>query len=314
MESTYVADRAAEFFRRQKGRDEPFCLVVGFYDPHAPFRYPDDWPNPYRPEEFAVPPVTEADRRDRPTLFASLTPQEIRGIQAAYYTSIAYLDRTVGRIVDALDESGLAEDTIVVYLGDNGYLRGQHGRFEKHCLFEPAVRVPLIVRWPGHVPKGRRVGAKVELVDLFPTLTELAGMPSPTNLHGRSLVPLLRGDLRAPTRDVVVSEYPENEEAMARSDRFKLIVGSGRRQRQDGYGNGLPLTGPYERLYDLAADPGELDDLAGRPEFDAVRDELRHRLFARLAGTRDGLQPVPNRLDEAEAIRWCLVPRDAAPN
>ena len=146
---------AIEYLRDH--RDDPFALVVGFYDPHSPFRFPDEWAGRFRPESFPVPRVSPADLRDQPLVFRDLTGRDAQGIQAAYYTSLSFLDHQVGRVVDALDALGLADDTVVVYLGDNGYMLGEHGRFEKHCFYEPAVRVPLLVRWTGHLPAGRRV-------------------------------------------------------------------------------------------------------------------------------------------------------------
>ena len=313
MESTYFADRAGGFFRDH--RDTPFALVVGFYDPHSPYRFPRGWEGRYKPADFPAPEVSDADRREQPEVFKTLTPDDARGIQAAYFTSLSFLDRQIGKVLDALDESGLAENTIVVYLGDNGYMLGQHGRFEKHGFYEPAIRVPLLVRWPGHLPRDRNVTAMVELVDLLPTLLELLEIPRPEGLHGRSLVPLLKGEGGAASvgRDVVFGEYLENEEAMVRSERYKLIVGTGKRARQDGYKTDHPLPGPYERLFDLKEDPGETTDLGGEPEQAGVEDDLRHRLFERLSTTRDGLDPVPAGLSEIEAIHWCLVPRDRVP-
>ena len=149
------------------------------------------------------------------------------------------------------------KNTLVVFLSDNGYMLGQHGRVEKHCFYEPAVRVPLIMCWPGHLPQGKRVPDLVELVDLFPTVCSLLNVPKPPVLHGVDLVPLIEGKPGAEHRDVVFSEYPENEEAMARSDRYKLIVGTGRRERKDHLETGLPLSGPYQRLFDLERDPDE---------------------------------------------------------
>jgi choline-sulfatase len=311
MQSTYFADRAAEFFENHK--TSPFLLLVGFYDPHSPFRFPREWEGRFKPEEFPVPPLTEFDRQEQPAIFKSLKPHEIQGIQAAYYTSIAYTDHEVGRVLDALDRSGLAENTIVVYLGDNGYMRGDHGRFEKHCCYEPAVRVPLIFRWPGHLPANRRVTEMVELVDLVPTLLAFCALPAPPDLHGRILVPLLLGEPGAKGHVYVFSEYLENEEAMVRSDRYKLIVGTGRRRRQDGYDTGQALPGPYERLYDEIADPGENNDLAQRPELAGVLSTLRAELYRRLVTTRQGLDPIPQGLSEIETIHWCLIPRDRPP-
>ncbi len=312
MESTYYVDRAVEFFGRHADRaaSAPFAMVVGFSEPHSPFKFPDEWAGRYKPADFAAPPVSEADRLDRPKVFAGLTPDEVKGIRAAYYTSLSYHDHQVGRVLDALAASGLERDTIVVYLGDNGYLLGDHGRFEKHCSFEPAVRVPLIFRWPGHLPAGRAVADLVELVDVVPTLLGLAGQPAPPDLHGSSLQALARGEPGAKGREVVVSEYLENEEAMARSSRYKLVVGTGARRRQDGYETGRPPAGPYERLYDLDVDPGEATDLRDRGDLAPVAAGLRRKLLDRLATTRGGRPAVPPGLSEAEALRWCLVPQD----
>jgi arylsulfatase A-like enzyme len=312
MESTYFVERITEYFERHKdkARSKPFALVVGFYEPHSPFKFPNEWKGRFRPDQFSDWPISETDRLEQPKIFADLKPEEVKGIQASYYTSMSFLDHQVGRVLDALDASGLAEDTIVVYFGDHGYMLGQHGRFEKHCSYDPAIRVPLIFRWPGHLPKDRRVTELVELVDVLPTLLDLAGQPLPPDLHGRSLKPLLLGEPGAKGRDVVVSEYLENEEAMVRSARYKLVVGTGARQRKDGYETGRPLPGPYERLYDLEADPGETTNLRDRAGLAPIALELRRKLHDRLVSTRGKGPAVPAGLSEVEAIRWCLVPQD----
>jgi choline-sulfatase len=310
METTYYADRAIEFLKERRDDARPFALVVSFYDPHSPFRFPRGDQGRYRPEQFPVPPVSDLDRREQPQVFRSLTPSDVQGIQAAYYTSLAFVDRQAGRIVAALDALGLDRDTLVVYVGDNGYMLGQHGRFEKHCFYEPAVRIPLLMRWPGQLPADRAVHEMVEMVDVLPTVLDLLHLPHPTDLHGRSLVALGQGHEGARGRDVVFSEYLENEEAMVRSERYKLIAGTGRRERQDGYTPGRPLPNAYERLYDVQSDPGETTDLSGRLDLAPVRTELRRRLYLRLISTRLGLEPLPARLTQLQAIHWCLIPRD----
>lgn len=308
MQSTYLADRALEYLK-ERG-DRPFAMVVSFHDPHSPFQFPDGWERHFRPEDFSVPPVSEVDRREQPEIFASLTPEQVRGIQSAYYTSLSFLDAQVGRLIRGLEESGLSRRTLVVYVGDNGYMLGEHGRFEKHCLYEPAVRIPLIVRWPGTIAGGRRVGEMVEMVDVLPTILQLIRLPEPPGLQGTGLEPLVRGEAGARGHDEVFSEYLDNEEAMVRTARFKLIVGTGRRLRQDGYQTGKPLPGPYQRLFDEVDDPGEARDLADDPRFRAVKEDLLRRMHRRLTTTRDGLEPVPPGLSELEAIHWCLIPRD----
>ena len=155
MESTYFVDRAIEFMNQD--RNHPFAMVVGFYDPHAPFRFPREWLGRYRPQQFSGPTISVRDREELPKVFHNLTDDDFRGIQAAYYSSLSFMDSQVGRLVQSLDSSGLGSNTLVVFLSDNGYMLGQHGRVEKNCFYEPAVRVPLIFRWPGHLPEGRQL-------------------------------------------------------------------------------------------------------------------------------------------------------------
>ena len=310
MQSSYFVDRALDFLR-DRG-DRPFALIVSFHDPHSPFAFPRRWHPRFAPLNFPAPTITDADRREQPMVFASLTDDEFRGIQAAYYTSLSFVDAQIGRLVRGLDSMKLSNRTLVVYVGDNGYMLGQHGRFEKHCLFEPAVRIPMIFRWPGTIPGGRRVGEMVEMVDVLPTILSLLRLPSPPGLQGIDLEPLIQDRPATVGRDAVFCEYLENEEAMIRTPRYKLIVGTGRRLRQDGYQTANPPAGPYVRLFDEMGDPGETRDLSGEPAMRTVRDDLTRRLHQRLTTTRDGLEPVPSGLSEMRAIQWCLFPRDRA--
>src|SRR5262249_45635838 len=151
MQSTFFVDRAIEFLKTKRAR--PFALVVSFYEPHSPFHFPDGWPRRFRAGQFSTFPISESDRRQQPEIFAPLLESDVKGIQAAYFASLSFMDSRVGRLIEALDQSGLSRNTLVVYVGDNGYMLGQHGRFEKHCFFEQAVRIPLIMRWPGHVDR-----------------------------------------------------------------------------------------------------------------------------------------------------------------
>ena len=240
-----------------------------------------------------MPVVSDRDRQEQPAIFASLTTGEIRGINAAYYTSLAFVDSQVGRLIRGLDAMKLSDQTLVVYVGDNGYMLGEHGRFEKHCLYEPAVRIPMIFRWPGHLPGERRISGLVEMVDILPTVLHLLDLPTPPGMQGIDLEPLIRGKPGAAAHDFVSSEYLENEEAMVRSDRFKLIVGTGRRERQDGYQTGRPLPGPYQRLFDLVADPGETRDLGADPRLQAVKDDLLQKMYLRMVSTSAGPGPDP---------------------
>jgi choline-sulfatase len=308
MEATFFTNKAIEFFDKQK--NHPYLLVLSFNEPHSPFKFPDDVAKRYAPQEFTASPVSEADRRAQPIIFKDVNAEQTQGIQASYYTSISYLDSKIGRVLKALDDSGQAENTIVVYIGDNGYNRGHHGRFEKHCFYERAVRVPFIVRWPKRVPKGKVITEKVELLDMLPTILELAGQPSPTDIQGQCRVDLIEGKPGASGRSIVFSEYLENEEAMVSDGRFKLIVGTGNRKRTDGYVTDDPTPGPYVHLYDRDNDPEENHDLAGRAEFDEPQKSLEKAMFERITTTRKPGDTPPPEMKPMEAIRWCLVPRD----
>ena len=115
-----------------------------------------------------------------------LTDDEKRRVQASYYTSTEFTDKNMGIVLSALEKSGQAENTIVVYIGDHGYMLGQHGRFEKHCSYEPAIRSPLLIRYPKTIRAGSRTDAIVENVDFGPLMLDFAGVPTPDYMQGRS--------------------------------------------------------------------------------------------------------------------------------
>lgn len=308
MDATYFVNRSIRFIKDRP--DQPFALVASFYEPHAPFHFPREWRGRYRPEQFAAPKLSEQEKAEQPKIFRDLSEADYRGIQAAYYTSLGFVDEQIGRLIRAIDDEGFGDDTLVVFLSDHGYMLGQHGRLEKHCFYEPSVRTPLAMRWPGRLAPGRRVHEMVELVDVLPTILGLLEVPVPSGLHGRDFSELAAGVPGAHGRDVVCSEYQENEEAMARSSRYKLIVGSGHRVRKDGYVTDTPLPGPYERLYDEQDDPGETHDLAADPRLAPVKQELLDTLWHRFVTTWNGPVPIPSGLSRLETIHWCLVPRD----
>jgi choline-sulfatase len=304
-QATYYTNRAIAYLKER--RDRPFFLVLSYQEPHSPFVFPTDWRERYESGAFGSFMVSEFDRSRQPKIFAGLTDPQARGIRSAYYTSLRYVDSRIGAVLGALRDAGLETETIVIYWGDNGYLLGQHGRFEKHVLYEEAVRVPLIVRWPGVVEPGRVVAGLVETIDVFPTLSSLLGIAGPPGLQGRGFERVLHGSSARTGRDAVFSEYLENEEAMLRTERYKLIVGSGKRHRQDGYETTDPTPGAYEHLYDLRDDPREAIDLSARADLAEVRTAMRERLLEVFARTWEGGAP------EGVPLDWYLVPRDAPP-
>src|SRR5262249_32929896 len=153
----------------------------------------------------------------------SLRDVEKRGIIAAYYTSVSFLDRNAGVVLAKLRSLGLEENTLVIYMADHGYSLGHHGRFEKHCCYNPALRVPLIMRLPGRVRRGV-VTDFTESIDVAPTILDLLGVPPLPVMHGRSLRPYLEAGRHGAPRDHIFSQYLENEEACIRTARYKYIL------------------------------------------------------------------------------------------
>jgi choline-sulfatase len=307
MSGTYFAAQADRFLNEP--REKPFFLLVSFYEPHSPFHFPVEDRGRFDAKRFDAPPVPPQDEWQIPAVFRSLTPQEQQGIAAAYYTSVAFLDRNVGRVLAALEKSGQADRTLVIYTGDHGYLLGQHGRFEKHCCYEEAIRAPLLIRCPEKIRPGSSTRALVEFIDILPTVLDFCGVPIPRNVQGRSLRKVLAGKT-ATHRPQVFVEYAPNDEAAIRDDRWKLIFERGRRRRTDGYDTGRPLPGRKIRLYDLEADPQELTDVAARPEnADRVRRMLA-LLSEHLRSTARELAPASASSDLLDQLDTLVQPHD----
>ncbi len=196
----------------------------------------------------------------------------MRAARAAYYALCEYTDRLVGQLLGALDESGLAENTIVIYASDHGEMAGEHGCWTKNVYYEASVGVPLIVRGPG-VSAGGTSDANCSLMDLGATFAEIAGTDDVSDWDGRSIVPLLHGRdggwINTTFSEVVdESTDPQIPSRMIRHEKWKLWV----HLDQDG---SMPMS-----LFDLDADPDELRDLADDPKYASMRDALLSRVMA----------------------------------
>ena len=262
--------RVIELLREQ--RDKPFFIAAGFHKPHQPWVAPKEFFEQH-PVAEVVPPDEPADDIDdipAPALGnypedSDHSEQQVRQAIAAYHATITLIDVQVGLLMEELGELGLEQSTIVVFVSDHGFHLGEHGGlWRKHTQFEESTRVPLIVRVPGGV-SGRATSALVELVDLYPTLADLCGLPSPEGLEGTSFRPVLE-DPDVPWKSAIFSEVQRNG-AHGRSVRTA-------RYR---YTEWTPLQGdadPEFELYDLANDPKEYDNLAGSPEHQPAIDSL----------------------------------------
>jgi choline-sulfatase len=299
MRGTFIAREAMQYL--EQNRSKQFALWVSFQEPHSPFDFPIEDRGKFDPASFRIDPPGKQDSWQIPTIFEPMSPREKQGIAAAYYTSASFLDRNVGRVLRKLRDLGLEENTLVVYTADHGYCLGQHGRFEKHCGYDPALRVPLILSRPGHIEPGV-VRHFTEHIDLGPTLLQMLDAPA---------LPLQHGQALTKARDLIFSEYLENEEVFVRTERWKLIFGSGKRTREDGYVTQTPQPGRYVRLFDLQSDPGEYNDVSGKNP--GVVKQLGNVALERFRATHPESASEPSQAGWESALEFYLRPRDNAP-
>jgi uncharacterized sulfatase len=262
-----IADRAVELLEELADRTDRFFLSVGFVRPHTPVLCPQRFLDLYDPQQIELPP--DWDRRRpgfNPDLFTDHWPTEPEAREAtrAYYGCVSFVDEQVGKVLDALERTGLANDTIVVLFADHGFQLGEHGYWSKYTLYEPTLHVPAIVRVPGNPANGSTCSGIVELVDLLPTVCDLAGVPIPGDCEGTSFAPLLRDPQRTWKKAAFAwNTLGDSREVAVRGPRFLYTY----LERKE-----LP---PRERLHDLDADPWQLRDVHAAPEYEEPLREAR---------------------------------------
>lgn len=268
-----VGEAALEYLRDPARADQPWLLCASFIAPHFPFVVPERFYDLYPLDDIDLPVVPDGHLDAQHPVSKELrsqlgigqyTEDAVRRARAAYYGLITYLDEKIGQLLDALDATGQAENTLVIYTSDHGEMAGEHGMWRKSSFYEASSRVPLQLRWPGQLPAGRSVEAVVSLVDVTATLVAVAGGVSPDDLDGADLLPLADSDV--PWKDEAFAEYNAHgvrrPTAMLRRGRFKLNAS----------------LGEVSELYDLESDPGEFDNLAGHPDYAVILAELTRRL------------------------------------
>lgn len=253
---------ATEAIRLLKAHQQtPFFLAVGFYKPHTPYIAPQKYFDLHPLQQMALPLITQdllktvpapALASTEPWPYMGVTPDQARECKQAYYAAISFVDAQIGRVLGALDELNLRDSTIIVFWSDHGYHLGEHGLWMKQSCFEEAARVPMIIAAPGRKGNGQTCVRTIELLDLYPTLAELAGLVPPGNLQGASLRPLLDAPLskwnRPAFTQVQRGGYPGHS---VRTERWRYT-------EWDGGAKGA-------ELYDHDSDPQEWVNLASLP-------------------------------------------------
>ena len=259
FKDSYFCDQAVEFLREP--RDAPFALFVALWAPHPPLRVPEPYASLFDPQRLELPPNVGLPAAGEPTgrrsgiaaqLAEGVPMDQWRRVWAAHLGLVNLADAGIGRILDALSASGHAADTLVVFTVDHGDQLGQHAMYQKMEMYEPAIRVPLIVRLPGTRPA--TWDTPVSHLDLMPTLLELAGIQPPDGLDGLSLAQTLLAGAAPPERPVFC-QYSGNPTL---GDIRRAVVTRRHKYIHD------PADAP--ELYDLAHDPLEMTNLAPAPE------------------------------------------------
>lgn len=261
----------------QEGNDSPWCLFLGLTGPHDPYFVPRKYVDRIDLDDVPLPPNFHDTLEDKPRIyqrmrdmrFGQLSEREIREGIRHFWAYCSYLDDLFGQVLDKLDETGQAEDTVVLYCADHGDYCGEHGLFAKGIpCFQGAYRVPAVVRWPAGIQQpGRQVDDFVSLADFAPTFIELAGANGNRPFAGESLVPFLKGNHPSKWRDAVFTQcngvelYYTQRSVMTKE--FKYVF------------NGFDL----DELYDLRSDPHELINLAGNSDYESVKREMCKRMW-----------------------------------
>lgn len=254
---------------RNRPKDKPFFLAAGYAKPHVPFLAPKQYFDLYNPDrmelpaDFAsLPSGKPPAYRDNFDLFIEreASPKLAREAIAAYYAATSFMDAQLGRLIEELDRQGLRENTVISFFGDHGFHLGEKGMWSKQSLFEPATRVPFFISAPGK-SKGTASPRTVELIDLYPTLADLCGLPAPQGVQGKSVRPLL--------------ENPNarwDKPAYTFQTRAGGVNGASVRTERHRY---TEWSSGLTELYDYNADPGESRNLTGNPSQAKIQAELK---------------------------------------
>tara|TARA_B110000438_G_scaffold261312_1_gene271915 strand:+ start:3369 stop:4943 length:1575 start_codon:yes stop_codon:yes gene_type:complete len=316
-----ITDKALDYLKDLDG-DEPFCLVYQHKGPHRPFTPPPRHEDLYSDIEFPYPETFDDDyatrlvagkaadmkfeqsiARDYGDIFGDMTEEEKKKwIYQRYvkdhYRAMQSIDEGLGRVLEYLDEAGIADDTLVIYTTDNGFYLGEYGWYDKRFMYEPSLRIPFLVRYPNGVGAGQVEERMIMNVDVAPTILDFAGIEVPDVMQGQSLKPLLQGDSVA-WRDHIYYSYYENTWAMRALEQAELSdpsfsfftahrIGPHRGIRNDRYKLiEYYSENNYWEFFDLQEDPNELKNVFGDPAYAALVKSMTVQLRETQEGYRD---------------------------
>ena len=277
-----TAAKAVELIRKHK--HETFWLGVGFVRPHVPFVAPRNYYRPYKPyDQMVLPDKVEGDWDDIPKAGINYKTSvnmkmDIRRQKKAvggYYASVSYMDAQVGKVLEAIDRAGLTDKTIIIFTSDHGYHLGEHDFWAKVSLRDESAGVPLIISVPGKKPAV--CDSLVELIDLYPTISNLCGLGAPANVQGKDITKMF-DDPNYKVRDAAFCVAPMRKGFLLREDRYAYI------QYEENASGGI-------ELFDTQTDPKQYTNLAANPEHKPIVARFKARMEAKLNEVRDNDLP-----------------------
>ena len=303
-----IATEAVKILNQHAEDKQPFYLAVGMFRPHTPYVAPKKYFDMYPLDKIKVPKVPEGYFETIPemaktTLHAkksqlNLDEATAKEVIQAYYASITFADAQVGKVLDALESTGLDKNTIVIFTSDHGYHMGEHDHYQKMTLYNNGTNVPLIVAGPGVKSVGKTSNAPVEMIDFYPTLAELSGLKPPQYLSGKSLKPIL-DDPSTQTRKAALTQIVRGAGGKGPVMGYTIKT---KHYRYTAWGE----EGEYgEELYDCQDDPEELKNLAGKPEY----SEKQAKLKSLWKKTVERAKKAPKGVRQIHSVARRRVPR-----
>jgi len=271
--ATGMTDQALAFIDASAKGDKPFFVMVAWNPPHAKFTDPpEDTQALYPKASLTMRPSYEGKEKNK--------AQDLENYRG-YCGHISAIDRELGRIIKRLEELKLADNTIVIYTSDHGSMFGEHGKSSKRHPEEESIRVPFLVRWPGHVPAGARPEQLFGTIDMFPTLCGLAGLPAPASCGGENFAPALFGQpQRGPESQFIMHISNKKEfDKVAEDPKARVFREFFRGVRTTRYTYTVGVHGPWQ-LFDNESDPYQMKNLIGDPAFASAQSECQRQLDA----------------------------------
>ena len=291
-----IAKKSILLMEDFKKSGKPFFLTIGFKKPHLPFVAPKKYWDLYDRDDIKLAKYQKhaagapnyayhnfgelknySDIKENLDESGRVIPEKQKELIHGYYASVSYVDAQIGKVLKYLKDSGLEKNTLIVLIGDHGWHLGDHGLWCKHTNYEQATRTPMMIKAPG-MKSGIEIDSPVELIDVFPTMTEFNGLKTPPHLQGKSLIPILNGS-KNKVKDVALSQYPRNGKMgySLRSDRYRYIEWhEGDYKKSTSYINGKITA---VELYDYEKDPLETKNLAKDPAYAGVVKEMQKELY-----------------------------------